>query len=84
MNPTVFGINGNTLMAGGEAGAEAILPLAEFYTKLNNMLDRKFEAVQRMQGVYVENHTYIDSDEVASRTVSKVDSELVSNQRKGR
>ena len=84
MNPTAFGISGNTILAGGEAGAEAILPLAEFYTKLNNMLDRKFEAVQRMQGVYVVNHTYIDSDEVASRTVSKVDSELVSNQRKGR
>ena len=26
-NPTVFGINGNNLMVGGEAGAEAILPL---------------------------------------------------------
>lgn len=25
--PTVFGMNGNTLMAGGEAGNEAVLPL---------------------------------------------------------
>ena len=84
MNPTAFGISGNTILAGGEAGAEAILPLAEFYTKLNNMLDRKFEAVQRMQRVYVENHTYIDSDEVANRTISKVDAEMVTNKRKGR
>ena len=84
MNPTVFGINGNRVMVGGEAGAEAILPLTEFYTKLNAMLDRKFEAIQRMQGVYVENHTYIDGDEVASRTVSRVDSAMVTNTRKGR
>lgn len=83
-NPTAFGINGNRIMVGGEAGAEAILPLTEFYTKLNSMLDRKFEAIQRMQGVHVENHTYIDGEEVASRTVSRVDSAMVTNTRKGR
>ena len=83
-NPTAFGINGNRIMVGGEAGAEAILPLTEFYTKLNNMLDKKFEAIQRTQNVYVENHTYIDGEEVASRTVSKVDSAMVTNSRKGR
>ena len=27
MNPTIFGMNGNKLMAGGEAGPEAILPI---------------------------------------------------------
>ena len=27
--PTVFGMNGNTLMAGGEAGKEAVIPLNE-------------------------------------------------------
>lgn len=27
MNPTIFGMNGNRLMAGGEAGPEAILPI---------------------------------------------------------
>lgn len=83
-NPTAFGINGNSVMVGGEAGAEAILPLTEFYTKLNNMLDKKFEAIQRTQNVYVENHTYIDGDEVASRTVTRVDSAMVTNTRKGR
>jgi len=83
-NPTAFGINGNSVMVGGEAGAEAILPLTEFYTKLNNMLDKKFEAIQRTQNVYVETHTYIDSEEVASRTVTMVDSAMVTNTRKGR
>lgn len=83
-NPTVFGINGNSLMVGGEAGDEAILPLAEFYNKLNSILDKKLDAVQKSQVVYVTNHTYIDGDEIASRTVSKVDAEMVTNKRKGR
>ena len=83
-NPTVFGINGNSLMIGGEAGDEAILPLAEFYNKLNSMLDKKLDAVQKSPVVYVTNHTYIDDDEIASRTVSKVDAEMVTNKRKGR
>ena len=83
-NPTVFGINGNNLMAGGEAGDEAILPLAEFYNKLNSILDKKLDAVQKTQVVYVTNHTYIDGDEIANRTVSKVDAEMVINKRKGR
>lgn len=36
--PTLFGMNGSSLMAGGEAGAEAILPLKGFYDKLEAML----------------------------------------------
>lgn len=32
--PTAFGMSGNTVHAGGEAGAEAILPLAPFWRKL--------------------------------------------------
>ena len=85
-SPMIFGANGNTLLAGGEpeTGGEAILPLAPFYTKLNDMLDKKLAAVQQLQNITVENHTYIDSDEVASRTVSKVDAEMVNNKRKGR
>ena len=82
----VFGMNGNTLLAGGEpeTGGEAILPLEPFYTKLNDILDRKLAAVQQIQNVYVENHTYIDGDEVSNRTVSKVDAKMVQNRRKGR
>lgn len=83
-NPTVFGINGSNLMVGGEAGAEAILPLAEFYKKLNNILDKKLDAVQKSNIVYVTNHTYIDGDEVASRTVSRVDAQMVTDKRKRR
>ena len=75
-NPTVFGMNGTRLMVGGEAGAEAILPLKEFYTKLNNMLDRKISAINQQIKAHVEVHTYIDSDEVSNRTTEKVSENL--------
>lgn len=38
--PTVFGAAGNTLMAGGEAGAEAVLPLTVLWEKLETILRR--------------------------------------------
>ena len=81
-SPTIFGMNGNSWMVGGEAGEEAILPLQEFYAKLSNILDRKFDAVQRAQTVGVTCYTYIDGDEIASRTVSKVDSKMVMDRKK--
>lgn len=37
--PTLFGINGNKAMVGGEAGPEAILPLNNFYKYLDKKLD---------------------------------------------
>lgn len=83
-NPTVFGLNGNSWMVGGESGAEAILPLQEFYKKFSSILDRKFEAVQKAQAVGVTCYTYIDGDEIASRTVTKVDSKMVTDKRKRR
>ena len=75
-SPTVFGMNGTRLMVGGEAGAEAILPLAEFYTELNSMLDRKLKAINQHVNAFIEVHNYIDGDEVASRTTEKVSDNL--------
>lgn len=45
-NPTVFGAIGNTLLAGGEAGHEAILPLDGFYKNLDEFLDKKLSNIQ--------------------------------------
>lgn len=85
-SPMIFGMHNNTLLAGGEpeTGGEAILPLAPFYTKLNDMLDKKLAAVQQTQNIYLESHTYIDGEEISNRTVSKVDAKMVQNRRKGR
>ena len=84
--PMIFGMNGNTLLAGGEpeTGGEAILPLAPFYTRLNEMLDAKLEAIRNATNITVENHTYIDSEEISSRTVTKVDEKMTEEKRKGR
>ena len=40
-HPTIFGANGSNLMAGGEAGAEAVLPLDEFYSNLSRILENQ-------------------------------------------
>ena len=36
--PTIFGASGNTLMAGGEAGAEAVLPLSLLWDKMEAVM----------------------------------------------
>ena len=38
---TVFGMNGKNAMVGGEAGAEAVLPLSALWDNLDRMLDNK-------------------------------------------
>lgn len=38
-SPTMFGMNGNRAMFGGEAGDEAILPLDGFYKHLDKKLE---------------------------------------------
>lgn len=82
----IFGMNGNKLLAGGEpeTGGEAILPLKPFYQELNAMLDEKLKNIEPGTNVKVENHTYIDGEEIASKTYTKVDEQLVEDKRKGR
>lgn len=68
--PTIFGINGSSMMVGGEAGAEAILPLAGFYKQLEAMLDSKLNmsgmekylaiiADNSSKGIYLEDGTLV-------------------------
>ena len=38
-SPTMFGINGNSAMVGGEAGDEAILPLSDLWSKMGGFID---------------------------------------------
>lgn len=45
MNPTIFGINGNRLMAGGEAGPEAILPLDRLEGFISRAVENKMSVV---------------------------------------
>lgn len=69
--PTAFGAAGDTLLAGGEAGAEAILPLKQFYDRLGDMLDKKLDAIMTGTTVYV--YVTMDGEVVATRVYSKVE-----------
>lgn len=68
--PTVFGMNGTSLMAGGEAGAEAILPLKGFYSQLESILTNRLDmsgmekylaviAANSSKGIYLEDGTLV-------------------------
>ena len=68
--PTVFGMNGTNLMAGGEAGAEAILPLKGFYDNLETILSNRLDmtameqylaviAANSSKGIYLEDGTLV-------------------------
>lgn len=45
MNPTIFGINGNKLMAGGEAGPEAILPIDRLEGYITGAIEKTQNAI---------------------------------------
>ena len=42
--PTIFGASGNNLLAGGEAGAEAVVPLKMLWDKLSTLIHEVFNA----------------------------------------
>lgn len=68
--PTVFGMNGSSLMAGGEAGKEAVLPLKGFYNQLEHILSSRMNTGKMEQylaviannsskGIYLEDGTLV-------------------------
>lgn len=84
--PTVFGMNGSALMAGGEAGAEAILPLAGFYRQLEAMLDSKLNlgGLEKYLKVIADNSgkgIYLDDGTLVGRLLPAIDSGLGQNQK---
>ena len=55
--PTVFGAAGNTLLAGGEAGDEAVVPLAVLWDKLETMIRSVFNSASSTGGTTDEGLT---------------------------
>lgn len=79
---TIFGMNGNTLLGGGEAGKEAILPLDPFYVRLGNMLDTKLaQLTDAVQNVVVYVTCMIDGEEITTRQIVKVEKYLAGSSR---
>lgn len=48
--PTIFGAAGNNLLAGGEAGAEAVVPLATLWDKMETMITSVFNTASTTGG----------------------------------
>ena len=79
---TIFGMNGNTFLGGGEAGKEAILPLEPFYVRLGNMLDAKLaQLTDAVQNVVVYVTCLIDGEEITTRQIVKVEKYLAGSSR---
>lgn len=79
--PTVFGMNGSSLMAGGEAGAEAILPLKGFYEQLENILTQRMgtETMEKYLSIIATNSSkgiYLEDGTLVGHLLPAIDSRL--------
>ena len=87
-SPTLFGMNGSSLMAGGEAGAEAILPLKGFYTQLAQMLDERLNmaGMERYLAIIADNSSkgiYLEDGTLVGHLLPAIDSGLAKYSMRG-
>ena len=87
--PTMFGLNGSSLMAGGEAGAEAILPLKGFYDQLSAMLDSKLNmsGMEKYLAIIADNSSkgiYLEDGTLVGHLLPAIDSGLGKQQKLNR
>ena len=80
-SPTIFGMNGSSLMAGGEAGAEAILPLAGFYKQLEAMISSHLNtsAMEKYLAIIADNSSkgiYLEDGTLVGHLLPAIDGEL--------
>ena len=79
--PTIFGMNGSSLLAGGEAGHEAILPLKGFYTQLDQMLSQKlnFGGMEQYLAIIADNSSkgiYLEDGTLVGKLLPSIDQGL--------
>lgn len=84
--PTIFGMNGSSLMAGGEAGAEAVLPLSNFYKQLENILVGRLnnDNVEKYLSIIAANSgkgIYLDDGTLVGKLLPAIDSGLGQSQK---
>lgn len=84
--PTIFGMNGSSLMAGGEAGAEAVLPLNSFYKQLESILVGRLnnDNVEKYLSIIAANSgkgIYLDDGTLVGRLLPAIDSGLGQSQK---
>ena len=85
-SPTIFGLNGSSLMAGGEAGAEAVLPLKGFYDQLESILTSKLNTagMEKYLAIIAANSgkgIYLDDGTLVGRLLPAIDGGLGKTQK---
>lgn len=87
--PTVFGMNGSSLMAGGEAGKEAVLPLKGFYDQLEHILSSRMNTgkMEQYLAVIANNSSkgiYLEDGTLVGHLLPAIDSRLGQSQKLNR
>ena len=77
--PTMFGMNGNNAMVGGESGAEAILPLTQFWRKLEGFVNNSVGGNTITNNIYVTVDGGGQDDETLANTVAKKIIDMIEN-----
>lgn len=82
--PIAFGMNGSSLMMGGEAGAEAILPLSGFYKQLEAMIDSRLNmtSMEKYLAIIADNSSkgiYLDDGTLVGHLLPAIDDGLGKN-----
>ncbi len=85
-SPTIFGMNGSSLMAGGEAGKEAILPLKGFYDQLESILSSRLNTstMEKYLAIIAENSgkgIYLDDGTLIGHLLPAIDGGLGKTQK---
>lgn len=87
-SPTIFGMNGNSLLGGGEAGAEAVLPIEllkkyirEENSANNSILAEMIKAAIAELNIVAENNIYIGDKKLVSVLTDMVIKKLSQNAR---
>lgn len=80
-SPTIFGMGQSSLLAGGEAGKEAVLPLDGFYKQLESMLAKNSDTsrMESLLAVIAKNSSkgiYLDSGTLVGYMLPAIDEGL--------
>ena len=81
-NPTAFGVNGNNLMVGGEAGAEAIVPLNTLWEQMDKFANKIVAGARNdNRPIDIRNELYLDGNKVADSVIKNINRQTKLNGR---
>ena len=83
-DPTAFGMNGNNLMVGGEAGAEAIVPLNTLWEQMDKFANKIVAGTRNgndNRPIDIRNELYLDGNKVADSVIKNINRQTKLNGR---